>query len=320
MVLKSFVDCFSLYQESIWRFWFSIIKSSLRFTNSKSKWTRDAVIAVWLPLAKCLNLAGYDALLSPGLRIHDRRSRGRRSDLLKVPQNAKLTEYACWWRQTYNHLRQNNRYLPNMSNALGSAHGKPLNQSRSIGHFHIAKNLLCPPPPPVKFCTLTVSSFSWILKTILRQFLRCFVVLWKPFLVCFCVGNIECLFSQSFVFRHLVIAAVGPQHQESTNFGGGGWGERGLWCIVHYKWLMVEISALTRARGGGGSQTMNICFACCSGEQRKMAGGAKNKQTKTITTKQDSWSSPALQLSPYCALPFSLSSPAEHLGEGGDKG
>ena len=130
LVLKPFVDCFSLYQESIWRFWFSIIKSSLRFTNSKSKWTRNAVIAVWLPLAKCLNLAGYDALLSPGLRIHDRRSRGRRSDLLKVPQNAKLTEYACWWRQTYNHLRQNNRYLPNMSNALGSAHEKPLNQSR----------------------------------------------------------------------------------------------------------------------------------------------------------------------------------------------
>ena len=125
MVLKPFVDCFSLYQESIWHFWFSIITSSLRFTNSKSKWTRKPLIAVWLPLAKCLNLAGYDALLSPGLRIHD-----RRSDLLKVPQNAKLTEYACWWRQTYNHLRQNNRYLANMSNALGSAHEKPLNQSR----------------------------------------------------------------------------------------------------------------------------------------------------------------------------------------------
>ena len=30
-------------------------------------------------------MAGYGDVLSPGLRIHDRRSRGRRSDLLKVP-------------------------------------------------------------------------------------------------------------------------------------------------------------------------------------------------------------------------------------------
>ena len=128
LVLKPFIDCFSLYQESIWRFWFSIITSSLRFTNSKSKWARNLAIAVWLPLAQSWNLACYDALLSPGLRIHDRRSRGRRSGLLKVP-NAKWTE-SCWWRQTYNHLRQNNRYLPNMGNALGSANETPLNQSR----------------------------------------------------------------------------------------------------------------------------------------------------------------------------------------------
>ena len=39
-------------------------------------------------------MAGYGDVLSPGLRIHDRRSRGRRSDLLKVP-NVSAVATAC---------------------------------------------------------------------------------------------------------------------------------------------------------------------------------------------------------------------------------
>ena len=59
--------------------------SSLRFTSSESKRARNRVVTVEVPPAECWNLAGYGDVLSPGLRIHHRRSRGRRSDLLKDP-------------------------------------------------------------------------------------------------------------------------------------------------------------------------------------------------------------------------------------------
>ena len=65
---------------------FPVITSSLRFTHSESKCQgkpcRHCLGAASLKLN---DLPGYDDVLSPGLRIHDRRYRGRRSDLLQFP-------------------------------------------------------------------------------------------------------------------------------------------------------------------------------------------------------------------------------------------
>jgi len=45
LILKPIIDCFPFYQQSIWRFWFSVvITSSLPFANSKSKWAKNPVL------------------------------------------------------------------------------------------------------------------------------------------------------------------------------------------------------------------------------------------------------------------------------------
>ena len=40
LVLKPIINCFPFYQQRIWHFCFSVITSSLRFTNSESKWAK----------------------------------------------------------------------------------------------------------------------------------------------------------------------------------------------------------------------------------------------------------------------------------------
>ena len=81
---KTFHRLFSLYQESIWCFWLSslLITSSMRFTSSEGKWARNPVVTVWVPPASSWNLADEGDVLSPGLCIHDRRSRGFLKPLL----------------------------------------------------------------------------------------------------------------------------------------------------------------------------------------------------------------------------------------------
>ena len=48
LVLKPIIDCFPFYQQRIWHFCFSVITSSLRLTNSESKWAKNPVLTVWV--------------------------------------------------------------------------------------------------------------------------------------------------------------------------------------------------------------------------------------------------------------------------------
>ena len=77
LVLKPIIDCFPFYQQRIWRFCFSIIRSSLRFTNSESKWAKNPVLTVWvLSGAACVLEAnekprvGFPPALSEVLKAH----------------------------------------------------------------------------------------------------------------------------------------------------------------------------------------------------------------------------------------------------------
>ena len=84
LVLKPIIDCFPFYQQRIWHFCFSVISSSLRFTNSKSKWAKNPILTVWVlwvPLA-CLMQprVGFPPALSEVLKAH----LGQRTKHIKI--------------------------------------------------------------------------------------------------------------------------------------------------------------------------------------------------------------------------------------------
>ena len=111
---------------------------------------------------------------------------------------------------------------------------------------------------------------------------------------------------QSFVFRHLVIAAV-CNTKEVPSFAGGGGGRTRR--MMHCALLMAN------------SRNFRLCRCSDSEEQRKMESRAKNKLTNKDNNNKTRLRELrlSLQLSPCCALPVSLPAPAEHLGEGGER-
>ena len=77
LVLKPIIDCFPFYQQRIWHFCFSVITSSLRFTNSESKWAKNPILTVSGALgAACVLDAnekprvGFPPALSEVLKAH----------------------------------------------------------------------------------------------------------------------------------------------------------------------------------------------------------------------------------------------------------